>query len=636
MYSMKYKEVFLWIQLCTLQVTSWSCPEDCVCTQDAVECVVTQYKEVPPDLPANIFILNMQGNDLSYPDSLQHLPRLTHLKSLDISFCNIQNIPTGIFTGLHDLEEMYLSGNRFESLEHNLFDGLTLNRLILNNNTALSRLDTDVFVNSSIKHLEMNACGIQVLSSSVLEPLRNSLQNISVAYNKGPLILDGTLFTGFTLNEATFVDSDINTQGRIFSGTLVHLLDMSQNKIGNVVWTTLKHLKVVELYIIQIYCSILNVPEDFGPLRTLDVSKNSLQEINVSSLMNSPNLTVLILESCNIFRLPLDFGLHLPNVREMYLSHNKLTYLDPSWFLGSKIETLVLSHNLIQSITMSFVESLPSLKALDLEQNSFHCNCEVSLFVDWLQGTESTNINSGKCASPGIYKGKALKDLEAKELPCTKPQVIFITSHDVSAGKPLQLYCKSTGDPPPLVTIETPWNTTIQGERDHQRNTESVKLIHTLPRYNCSLQGNFTCIASNVAGTDREILNIVGSSCKQNTDKYFEKIFLGIVNVSVERNIQQKITVVNHFDDTLKTPRVTNESPKQLNQSHKTLYIIAITVIVVLLVIVLFLCSYLGYYIRMHRKTRMDIDNKSEPSIYYIKNPSIESRNPDYIPETKM
>ncbi|XP_077329350.1 amphoterin-induced protein 2 [Lithobates pipiens] len=58
-------------------------------------------------------------------------------------------------------------------------------------------------------------------------------------------------------------------------------------------------------------------------------------------------------------------------IRRLDLSYNKISFLDPDWFpvLFEKLHTLILNHNIINSISSGSFSTIPNLRHLDLSSN---------------------------------------------------------------------------------------------------------------------------------------------------------------------------------------------------------------------------------------------------------------------------
>ncbi|KAK2873039.1 hypothetical protein Q8A67_022936 [Cirrhinus molitorella] len=111
----------------------------------------------------------------------------------------------------------------------------------------------------------------------------------------------------------------------------------------------------------------------FNPqLWYLELSKNALSEDN---------------------SIPAELFHPISSLTKLILSRTQLRSLN---FLLkanlSKLSTLKARGNEIDSINKTLIESLPRLEVLDLERNTFTCDCNNAFFIDWAKNSNSTQV----------------------------------------------------------------------------------------------------------------------------------------------------------------------------------------------------------------------------------------------------
>ena len=242
-------------------------------------------------------------------------------------------------------------------------------------------------------------------------------------------------------------------------------LDISDNVIVSLDKTSLRNLGVislVELNASRNYISDIDEEAFLGQskLQTVDLSSNSLMNMESKSFIRNPSLEILSLSSnhylrlpeegpflysqslrvlkladCNLYYLPPTTFQKLPNLEELYISHNKfevlnfvqsvgrLTFLDVGYNylrdLQSDIFTalpelnhLILSHNSLSTLNITVMPQLVNVSSsADLNGNPWVCDCLMfSTVYSWCRNN-SVDLEL-VCASPPELKDKSWSDCE--------------------------------------------------------------------------------------------------------------------------------------------------------------------------------------------------------------------------------
>ena len=122
---------------------------------------------------------------------------LRSLQYIDMSFNSIDYLAMEAFSGLPMLRTLRLDNNRLKELRSNVFRGLTLSILRLDEN-LIEDMDVLTFSDAEVETLNLDGNRLARISGSVMRPLRSSLRNLSVSRNDVALSVDSDAFVGFS------------------------------------------------------------------------------------------------------------------------------------------------------------------------------------------------------------------------------------------------------------------------------------------------------------------------------------------------------------------------------------------------------------------------------------------------------
>ncbi|KAK0074103.1 hypothetical protein PV325_008775, partial [Microctonus aethiopoides] len=129
---------------------AWDCGPPCKCKwvsgKKTADCIKQNYTHIPNYLSAEIQILDLTGNHISYlSERAFSRVGLVNLHKLILKDCGITAIHTEAFTGLKIVIELDLSGNRIKNLLPGTFLETQRIRVLLLNNNLLEILDNGLF-----------------------------------------------------------------------------------------------------------------------------------------------------------------------------------------------------------------------------------------------------------------------------------------------------------------------------------------------------------------------------------------------------------------------------------------------------------------------------------------------------------
>ena len=260
---------------------------------------------------------------------LELLKKCKHLKSLDLSFNQIQDI--SFLKSLTQLKSLHLSYNQIQDI------------FFLESLTQLKSL-----------HLSYN----QIQDIFFLESL-TQLKSLHLSYNQ---IQDYSFLKSLTqLQILDLSQNQIQDYSFLKSLNQLQILDLSQNQIQD--YSFLKSLNQLQvLGLSQNQIQDISFLQSLNQLQTLDLSQNQIQDYSFLKSLNQ--LQTLDLSDNQI--QDYSFLKSLTQLQDLYLRRNQIQDIS---FLKSltQLQDLYLRRNQIQDI--SFLKSLNQLQTLHLSQN---------------------------------------------------------------------------------------------------------------------------------------------------------------------------------------------------------------------------------------------------------------------------
>eukprot|EP00079_Xenopus_tropicalis_P034919 XP_017948690.1 PREDICTED: podocan [Xenopus tropicalis] len=298
-------------------------------------------KYVPKNLPPALCKLHLQNNKL-------------------------ESIPSGAFSHLTDLRELYLLNNRLsnEGMDNETFTKLNkLEYLDLSSNN-LTKIPSGLPRNIVILHLEKNS--IRFISDNVLTQIRN-LEYLLLHNNK--LRAHGIhpgAFVGLKKLHTVHVYNNLLEKVPPGLPRRVKTLMLLHNQISSISkndFATTYLLEDLNLSYNKIMSGNVH-KEAFRKLRllkTLELSGNNLKSVPYGL---PKNLEILRLKDNDISSIPQDSLTGMIKLKEFYLSNNKLklsSFYSGAWAELSSLQILDLSGNQLSYIPSDLPETLEYL-----------------------------------------------------------------------------------------------------------------------------------------------------------------------------------------------------------------------------------------------------------------------------------
>nr|QBP05241.1 toll-like receptor 21 [Boleophthalmus pectinirostris] len=306
-----------------------------------------------------------------------------NLVSLTLNMNSIAKLSRKAFEGLRNLENLRLDNNLMRDLYSELFqDQVNLKTLNLNSN-RISVIFSRVF--SSLGKLKILDLGGNTIT-------RIEKQGFHGLTSLSKLILDD--------NNLKEIDS---SQYYAFSDKL-KVLSLKSNKISFFTQTTsspfmnLSQLSKLSLDSQRPYGLIL-LPQYFfrglHSLKELYLTNNHISHLAPDAFDDLTELQYLNLDYCCVGAVQLQPGMfkNLRNLTRLIVENMGLQNFSKEVFGNlTKLRSLQLNRNVMHSIDVDTLESLPNLEYIDIRNVPLSCTCENSQLQNWTVNNANVQV----------------------------------------------------------------------------------------------------------------------------------------------------------------------------------------------------------------------------------------------------
>lgn len=301
----------------------------------------------------NIIQVDFSYNHISeiYPDTF-HGSNGT-LKAINLAYNNIEVIDELLFTELTNLEILDLSHNFLKAFQSNLNSFRKFRILRLDNN-QISKINC-----SSIFNFQSNQTSIDI-SMNHLEEIDLNCDTVS---NYITLAIEDN-----HLKRLDFVNSKL-------VNSLV-AVSASRNKISTISFSReLKNLKLLKVANNSL-TNISNIFENCYYLEVLDLSFNDYERMNITAIPKMPHLVYFFLNNIKATAVDLKTISHSTNLRELDISHNKLTKIDFDLVTPcfEHLTDLRINNNQLTDLNGWSKAIFPSLSGFSISNNHLNCS----------------------------------------------------------------------------------------------------------------------------------------------------------------------------------------------------------------------------------------------------------------------
>uniref|UniRef100_A0A673IZK3 TIR domain-containing protein n=1 Tax=Sinocyclocheilus rhinocerous TaxID=307959 RepID=A0A673IZK3_9TELE len=365
----------------------------------------------------NLTELQIQKNLLTQlNDTLQVLP---NLRVLDLHLNSIGNLDCSDFANLTQLRQLYLHRNRIVTIKACVFKDLgNLEELILSSNRMLTVRGTFTYGPQNLQYLDLNnnkLSAIQNDSFKALHSLRTLTLRNRAVFAGTPNIRSLDVCCNYISYES---QEELQSPPFILLSELRVLKINSQRRGLNYIPSNfLKGLKNLQVF----YAGNLNI-----------------ENLHVDTFSYTLNLTFLDLASNNLAnRNALTSRLFQPisGLNKITLGRTHLKSLD--FLVDANLSSLTIlraSTNDLEFINQTVIQSLPQLKVLDLQNNSFTCDCSNAWFIDWAVKNNKTQVlylNMYECRYPLSLSGKSLAAFNTESCNVNYDFICFVYSSSI-------------------------------------------------------------------------------------------------------------------------------------------------------------------------------------------------------------
>nr|AAO19474.1 toll-like receptor [Carassius auratus] len=424
------------------------------------------------DLCSNLTEIDLGDNEISnIPPGM--FSGFTQLKTLRLQINKFTRI-TNFFQNLFTLEFIDLSRNSIKTLNCDVFANLTQLKMLYLYSNKISIIESCSF--KDLKSLEVLRLGANNLLR-IGDAFRNgpqSLLELQLSFNKLSKIEKYTFRNMSQLKYLHLQDNQISEIESYAFGGLKNLssLFLSSNKISaktltkhqdvfsgmpnlenlgldaNIIlfsddqlkfppFKDLKHLTVLSLHsqrrgIGQIPSNLL---QGLSSLEMFYVGNTNLAHLNPDTFKFSPQLWFLDLSKNALSEdhsIPAELFHPISRLTKLLISRTQLRSLN--FLLNanlSRLSTLKATGNEIDLINKTLIQSLPRLEVLDLQKNTFTCDCDNEFFIDWAKNSNSTQVvylNKYMCSYPSSLRGMSLSAFNTESCTLNIDFICFLCS----------------------------------------------------------------------------------------------------------------------------------------------------------------------------------------------------------------
>ncbi|KAM9450668.1 uncharacterized protein Hap1MRO34_021210 [Clarias gariepinus] len=391
--------------------------------------------------------LYLQVNKLTeVNNSFQNLLMLEYL---DLSTNSISDLTCLDFANLTQLNTLYLYSNKISKLLPCVFKDLNNLEILKMGTNKLLKIDV-AFQQGlpSLKYLQVTR---NKLSTIYKESFKNlsSLRTLDLGDNQiveiEPHAFSGlTNLTDMLLNSNKITGKTIKDPAVFFGMPNLKTLELRSNVIhyGDDMLQNPPFFYLSSLNILSIHSQRRgsgkfpsNLLQGLTSLTTFNGGNMNLNNLHSDTFKSTPNLRVLDLSE-NVFAddnsITAEVFHPIPKLKRLIIRSTQIHSLN---FLInanlSRLTALRASANKLDVISQTLIRSLPHLISLDLQKNTFTCDCNNAFFINWALNSNNTQViylNGYTCSYPLSLRGKSILDMNVESCNVNIDFIMFVLS----------------------------------------------------------------------------------------------------------------------------------------------------------------------------------------------------------------
>lgn len=356
-------------------------------TIDTVNCNISSIPYGLFEQFTNLRTLNFQSSGISSIE-MNDFHGAYWLNTLDMSRNTIQKLSKHAFSLASSLQTIDLSWNNINEIATETFESNNALQYVILHNNKIKLFDCMLGNNIQTLELQQNQLNIfrpnSTAHGSKIILNNNNLTSLAGAMINNAAVLDvsdNPLILTEIVTNATILGMTNTSSTLCYIGQLLVMLDSSNSQITNVIVSNTSVLRELHLANNKL-TSIANLTS-LSSLYYLDISFNTITDINLQTFSNMTQLKTLKLKNSGIFAVNYGTFTHQANLEELDLSYNHLKHFNMKVlsFLF-KLSTLYVDGNDLTSLDMCDLKHvLPQLERIGISDNQFNCSHLISVIV---------------------------------------------------------------------------------------------------------------------------------------------------------------------------------------------------------------------------------------------------------------
>ncbi|CAL1528354.1 unnamed protein product [Lymnaea stagnalis] len=343
-----------------------TCPADCYCGEDQVDCYDRQLGAMPDNLSASARYLNLQKNNIKTVDGWK-LTGLQGLEHLNLKENQVEELQPESFLNLSSLRNLHLENNNIQNIADNAFGDLPALKVLELSGNQISDISGTFENISSLERLNLNQNKLTSLKDDSFKGVRG-LTYLTLAQNKISFI-SKLAFQGMTiLSYLVLRGNPLRNVDGIFTGLeALMFLDVSSCQLSRVPAGLPWPLMTLNLSSNDLLILESRDLEDTQHLGTIILDNNKISVIQDGAFDNKPYLKDIRLNGNKLKQLP--YGIPSTVLKFTAENNNILRIFDLNFAHDSTMRVLSLKNNQINDLAAYTFSRLPNLTALFLDQN---------------------------------------------------------------------------------------------------------------------------------------------------------------------------------------------------------------------------------------------------------------------------